>query len=375
MDYKESGVDIEAGKSFVEKIKPYILDSQAFPGYEYGEVTRKVVGGYGGFSGMMPLPPVDSKYAFKKPVMVAGTDGVGTKLRLVQSTDDPQLHKWVGGDLVAMCVNDVITSGAYPLFFMDYIATAKIDPEMLLHVVKGMNSAVKAGGMVILGGETAEMPGMYEEGVYDLAGFCVGLVDQDDVVDGSKVKVGDQIIGIESNGLHSNGFSLINKLWSQGILHDIDLFELLQPTKIYAHCVNALLYGTDPQREEYKGLAHIRDPIAAPIHAMAHITGGGIPENLPRCLPKGYTANVDYDSWPRPDIFQKIAKDGDVSEEEMRNVFNLGIGYCLVVPPEAVEKVLKVITGRYGWRCGVIGEVERKEIKTQYWMENPYPVD
>jgi len=312
MDYKSSGVDIEAGNAFVEKIK-------------------KIVPTIGGFNGMMKVPA-----GYEKPVLVSGTDGVGTKLNVAGLVNTHNSHKGVGIDLVAMCVNDVITSGAKPLYFLDYIATGKLDSLVLEAVIEGIVEGCNQSGMDLLGGETAEMPRMYDVGKYDLAGFCTGIVEEFDVVDGSLIKPGDKVIGLASSGIHSNGFSLINKLmfmWDRrdGIDEYKDFFDLhpkeevLTPTRIYASVVEELLNEV-------------------PVLGMSHITGGGLPENLPRCLPEGLTVDVDYSAWERPEIFKNIAKHGNVSEEEMRNVFNLGIGYCVVVPSDVVKDTFDIIS-------------------------------
>jgi len=311
MNYKDSGVDIEAGNAFVEKIK-------------------KIVPTIGGFNGMMRVPS-----GYEKPVLVSGTDGVGTKLNVAGVANTHNSHKGMGIDLVAMCVNDVITSGAKPLYFLDYIATGKLDSLVLESVIEGIVEGCNQSGMDLLGGETAEMPRMYDDGKYDLAGFCTGIVEEFDVVDGRLIKPGDKVIGLASSGLHSNGFSLINKLMimldrRDDINEYKDFFDLhpieevLTPTRIYAPIVKELL-------DEF------------PILGMAHITGGGLPENLPRCLPEGIKVDIDYNSWPRPKIFDSIAKYGTVMEEEMINIFNLGIGFCLVVPPDVVDDVIKFI--------------------------------
>jgi len=324
MNYKDAGVDIEAGNAFVEKIK-------------------KIVPTIGGFNGMMKVPP-----GYEKPVLVSGTDGVGTKLHIAQLKNNHPAHKGVGIDLVAMCVNDVITCGAKPLYFLDYIATGKLDSLVLEAVIEGILEGCNQSGMDLLGGETAEMPRMYDDGKYDLAGFCTGIVEEFDVVDGSLIKPGDKVIGIESSGLHSNGFSLINKLmfmWDRrdGIDEYKDFFDLhpieevLTPTTIYASVVEELLNEV-------------------PVLGMSHITGGGLPENLLRCLPEGLTVDVDYSAWDRPEIFKNIAKYGDVSEDEMRNVFNLGIGFCLVVPEEVVADTQCLIADTpFGMRSWAIG--------------------
>ena len=316
MDYKTAGVDIEAGNAFVEKIK-------------------KIVPTIGGFNGMMKVPA-----GYEKPVLVSGTDGVGTKLNVAGVANTHNSHKGVGIDLVAMCVNDVITSGAKPLYFLDYIATGKLDSLVLEAVIEGILEGCNQSGMDLLGGETAEMPRMYDDGKYDLAGFCTGIVEEDKIIDGSRIKPGDQIIGVESSGVHSNGYSLINQMLFYHKFYLKDVPELLTPTTIYAPLVKQLKEEVD-------------------ILGMAHITGGGIPENLPRCLPKGLGVDIDYDSWERPEIFSKIAKAGDISEDEMRNVFNLGIGFCLVVPEDVVADTQCLIADTpHGMRSWVIGEVK-----------------
>ena len=316
MDYKSSGVDIEAGNSFVKSIKETI------------ESTRRseVLGGFGGFNGMMRIP---EKY--KKPVLVSGADGVGTKLQIAQIWDK---HYNVGIDLVAMCVNDVITCGAEPLYFLDYIATGELEQDKLKEIVEGIANGCAMSGCTLLGGETAEMPGMYSDMQYDLAGFCTGVVEEDKIIDGSKIKEGDKIIGIASSGLHSNGYSLINyMLWRHQIAF-ANMPELATPTRIYALLVRYLIKKV-------------------PVLGMAHITGGGIVENLPRIIPDGLTAKVDYNSWERPEIFNKIMTAGEIDEQEMRRVFNLGIGFCVVVAKEHVNDAMSLI----GNDCWTIGEV------------------
>ena len=324
MNYKDSGVDIEAGNAFVERLKenlPFI----------------------GGFGGMFKVPS-----GYEEPILVSGADGVGTKINIAHIARD---YTTIGIDLVAMCVNDVITSGAKPLYFLDYISTKKIDDrldEIMFGVMKGCHIA----GIELIGGETAEH-GRFAKDI-DLAGFCTGIVEKSEIVDGSLIKDGDVIIGIESSGLHSNGYSLINDMlwrhkifyeggyteaWGGGTVKDPSPTpELLTPTTIYAPVVTSLL-------KDY------------PILGMSHITGGGIPGNLSRCIPYGLEAKVDYNSWERPKIFQKVKELGDVTEEEMRNVFNLGIGYCLVVPEEVVTDVQLRIYG-HGLKSWVIGQVE-----------------
>ena len=319
MDYKTSGVDIEAGRSFVNDIKDTIKSTH----------RPEVLGGFGGFNGMMKIP---SEY--KNPVLVSGTDGVGTKLNLARMAND---HHGIGIDLVAMCVNDVITSGAEPLFFLDYIACGKLDSGILKVVVNGIADACKIAGCSLLGGETAEMPKFYTTGKYDVAGFCVGVVEEDEYIDGRTIVEKDIIIGIESSGLHSNGFSLINDMITKQKLFLNRTPELLTPTIIYAPIVKKL----------------VEDKL---VKGMAHITGGGLPENLPRCIPKGLNVKLNYNSWNLPEIFQKIMLAGEIPQEEMINVFNLGIGYCIVTSPNN-ESNIHNISEDVGFRSWTIGEV------------------
>jgi len=319
MDYKTSGVDIEAGRSFVNDIKDTIKSTH----------RPEVLGGFGGFNGMMKIPS-----GYKNPVLVSGTDGVGTKLNLARMAND---HHGIGIDLVAMCVNDVITSGAEPLFFLDYIACGKLDSGILKVVVNGIADACKIAGCSLLGGETAEMPKFYTTGKYDVAGFCVGVVEEDEYIDGRTIAENDIIIGIESSGLHSNGFSLINDMITKQKLFLNRTPELLTPTIIYAPIVKKL----------------IEDNL---VKGMAHITGGGLPENLPRCIPKGLNVKLNYNSWQLPEIFQKIMLAGEIPKEEMINVFNLGIGYCIVTSPNNEVNIHNIIED-LGFKSWTIGEV------------------
>ncbi len=311
MNYKDSGVDIQAGKDFAESIKKRVPNLGL------------------GFNGMMRIPE-----GYEKPVLVSGADGVGTKINISCIARD---YTTIGIDLVAMCVNDVICSGAKPLYFLDYISLAAINPvveDIMTGIIKGCEIA----GVELLGGETAEH-GRFATNI-DLAGFCTGIVEENEIVDGKLIQKGDKIIGIESSGLHSNGYSLINDmLWRHKITYNDGYIgkgtpELLTPTTIYSPLIQKLM-----------------DEV--PILGMAHITGGGIPENLPRCLPEGLKAHVDYNSWPLPDIFKKIQLAGEIPEEEMKKVFNLGIGFCLVVPSEVVDDTMSLIDMK-SW---VIGEV------------------
>ena len=308
MDYKTSGVDIIKGRSFVEYIKALAPN-------------------VGGFNGMMEIPS-----GYEKPVLVSGADGVGTKINICRIADD---YTTIGQDLVAMCVNDVICSGAKPLYFLDYISTKSLDANVS-DIVYGVNVGCVMAGMELLGGETAEH---YRATDYDLAGFCTGVVEKNQIVDGSNIRPGDVVIGIESSGIHSNGYTLINDmLWRHKIFYK-DMPELLVPTTIYARLIQ-----------------HLLDEV--PILGMAHITGGGLPENLPRCLPAGLTVDVDYDAWERPELFNKIQKAGDIAEDEMRNVFNLGIGFCLVVPQEVATLTQSLIADTpFGMRSWIIGKV------------------
>ncbi len=330
MDYRTAGVDVVAGRAFVERIRSSV------------ESTRRpeVLGGLGGFGGLCRLPQ-----GLRNPLLVAGTDGVGTKLELAQAYGR---HHDVGIDLVAMCVNDVITCGAEPLFFLDYIATGKLSPEAMAEVVEGIADGCRQSGCALLGGETAEMPGFYGPGRYDLAGFCVAVVEEDERIDGSLVSAGDRILAVASSGVHSNGFSLVRPiLEASGVdattpLDEADgrgLIEaLLTPTRLYGSLVQALRRAR------------------IPLHGMAHITGGGLPENLPRCFPAQLHAVIDPQSWERPALFRWLQQNGEVPESDLWNTFNLGVGYCLVLPQEAVATALTICReqGHPAWELGRI---------------------
>ncbi|MGL5878741.1 MAG: phosphoribosylformylglycinamidine cyclo-ligase [Xenococcaceae cyanobacterium] len=314
MDYREAGVDIEAGRFFVEKIRQDVQSTY----------RSEVIGGLGGFGGYFQLPS-----GYHEPVLVSGTDGVGTKLKIARELNR---HDTIGIDLVAMCVNDILTSGAEPLFFLDYLATGKLNPQELAEVVTGIVRGCHQSNCSLLGGETAEMPGFYQLGEYDLAGFCVGIVEKTKLLDGSKVKVGDVAIGLASQGVHSNGYSLVRKIveslglnwdFSPERLLDRTLGEvLLAPTQIYVKPV----------------LEAIRSGME--IHGMAHITGGGLPENLPRCLDRGQSMQMYPNSWEILPIFQWLAEAGNVSDRDMYQTFNMGIGYVAIVPPQQAESTL-----------------------------------
>tara|TARA_Y100001968_G_C19374773_1_gene727028 strand:- start:101 stop:1135 length:1035 start_codon:yes stop_codon:yes gene_type:complete len=331
MDYKTAGVDVEAGRNFVNQIKSSV-ESTHF---------QEVIGGLGGFGGFMRIPK-----GFREPILVAGTDGVGTKLELAQAYKN---HLGVGIDLVAMCVNDVITSGAKPLFFLDYIATGSLQPDALAKVIEGISEGCRQSGCALLGGETAEMPGFYQKDKYDLAGFCVGVVEESDLIDGRFCEDGDRIIGIESSGFHSNGFSLVRDVLKKVDLKNndfskeqkVNLIELLlRPTSIYVALVKGFLEADFP------------------IHGMAHITGGGLPENLPRCLPKGLQPLIDPTSWQIPPLFSWLQEVGDIPEIDLWNTFNLGVGFCLVVP-EDHEKRAIALSSQIGFQAWPIGQVKK----------------
>ncbi len=327
LSYSDAGVDIDAGNDLIEQIKPLAARTKR-PG---------VLAGLGGFGALFEIP-LDR---YKNPLLVSGTDGVGTKLRLAMQMEK---HDTIGIDLVAMCVNDLIVQGAEPLFFLDYYATGKLETDVAVSVVDGIATGCEQAGAALIGGETAEMPGMYEAGDYDLAGFSVGIVEKSEVIDGSKVKAGDVLIGMASSGPHSNGYSLIRKILevSAADIHD-DLDnrplgeQLLAPTRIYVK----------PLLELMKQL---------PIHALAHITGGGLTENLPRVLPSNTTAEIDNSSWQWPAVFNWLQQQGNVEESEMIRTFNCGVGMVVVVSAERADRAIEVLTqqGEQAWRIGRI---------------------
>ena len=329
LTYREAGVDIDAGNALVERIRPAV------------ERTRRpgVLGGVGGFGGLFALEPG----RWREPVLVAGTDGVGTKLRLAIAAGR---HRGVGIDLVAMCVNDVAVQGAEPLFFLDYYATGRLDVDVAAEVVEGVAEGCEQAGCALLGDETAEMPGMYAAGDYDLAGFCVGVVERARIVDGSACEAGDLLLGLASSGPHANGYSLIRRILErtgarleEPLPDGTPLGEaLLAPTRIYVRALLAL---------HRAGL----------LRAAAHVTGGGLPENLPRVLPRGLRAVVDADAWPEPAIFGWLRARGPVAREEMYRTFNCGIGMVAVVPAAERERALALL-GEAGERAWVIGRLE-----------------
>ena len=330
--YKDAGVDIDAGNRFVDMIKPMVKATS----------RPEVLTDIGGFGGLFSFHA--DKY--KKPTLVSSTDGVGTKLKLAFMMDK---HDTVGIDLVAMCVNDIIVQGAEPLFFLDYMATGKLAPEKAAEVVKGISEGCQQAGCALIGGETAEMPGFYAKGEYDVAGFTVGAVDNDNIIDGSSITVGDKIIGIASSGLHSNGYSLARKVFFEHMglnvndtLPEFDQsigLEMLTPTRIYVKTVLNL----------------IRD---FTIKGMAHITGGGLLENVPRVLPKHCNAVIHRDSWEKPVIFDVLQKGGNIEDTEMHRTFNNGLGMVLIVPSEQCEDILIRLSGlnEKAWEIGEISK-------------------
>ncbi len=330
MDYRAAGVDVEAGRQFVSRIKDMVAATHR-PG---------VLGGLGGFGGLFELPA-----GYRQPVLVSGTDGVGTKLKLAHQLDR---HETVGIDLVAMCVNDVLTCGAEPLFFLDYIATGKLNEEQLAAVVCGIAEGCKESGCALSGGETAEMPGFYGPGEYDLAGFCVGIVEKSEIIDGSQVAVGDVAIALPSSGVHSNGYSLVRKIIETQNLSWTDQVEafgektlgdvFLTPTQLYVKSVLAAL------KQDFT------------IHAMAHNTGGGLPENLPRCLGSDQSIQIDLASWEIPTVFQWLQDAGDVDPRAMFETFNMGVGYVVIVPSEVGAEAIAFFQsqGLAAWQVGSV---------------------
>lgn len=329
--YKEAGVDIAAGNSFVQMIKPLVKST----------FRPEVMTELGGFGGLFSLNA--SKY--KNPVLVSGTDGVGTKLKLAFLAD---CHDSVGIDLVAMCVNDIVVQGAEPLFFLDYLATGRLEPEKAAQVVAGIAEGCRQAGCALIGGETAEMPGFYSDGEYDIAGFTVGVVEKDQIIDGSSITVGNKLIGIGSSGLHSNGYSLARRIIFDlmGLTITSPLpgatrtvaEELLTPTRIYVRSVLNLL-------KDFK------------INGIAHITGGGLLENVPRILPKGSAAHFKLGTWQMPAIFPLLQKGGNVEQAEMYRTFNMGIGMVLAVDKGDVDDILSRLHG-LGEQAWLIGEVK-----------------
>ncbi|GIM45466.1 phosphoribosylformylglycinamidine cyclo-ligase [Collibacillus ludicampi] len=334
--YREAGVDIDAGNETVERIKPHVART----------MRKEVLTSLGGFGGGFLLDV--AKY--KEPLLVSGTDGVGTKLKLAFALDK---HDTIGIDAVAMCVNDILVMGAEPLFFLDYLATGKLVPRVAEQIVKGIADGCEQAGCALVGGETAEMPGMYADGEYDIAGFAVGVVEKSRVIDGTRVKPGDVLIGLASSGVHSNGYSLVRKVFLTDKGYSLDHRfpelertlgeELLTPTRIYVKSVLPLLGRVD-------------------IRAMAHITGGGFLENIPRVLPGGVDVQIEGGSWPILPIFQLLQREGGIPARDMFRTFNMGIGMILIVPEEQADEVLAEVTarGEKAYRIGTVVEGARQ---------------
>ncbi len=330
MDYKKAGVDIEAGYKAVDLMKEHIK----------GTMRKEVLGGIGGFSGAFSL---ESFKNMEQPTLISGTDGVGTKLKLAFLLDK---HDTIGIDCVAMCVNDIACAGAEPLFFLDYIACGKNEPEKIATIVKGVAEGCKQAGAALIGGETAEMPGFYPVEEYDLAGFAVGIIDQKQMITGAGMKQGDVLIGIASSGIHSNGYSLVRKVFSMK-RETLDTYyeslgntlgeTLLTPTKIYVKALQSLKQGM------------------INIKACSHITGGGFYENIPRMLPEGIHAMINKNSYNIPPIFQMLSKDGDIEEQVMYNTYNMGIGMLIAVDRSEADKALRLLTAA-GETAFIVGE-------------------
>ena len=332
LSYRDAGVDIDAGNLLVEKIRGSVVSTKR-PG---------VMGSIGGFGGLFEIPE-----GYKQPVLVSGTDGVGTKLKLAIELAK---HDTIGIDLVAMCVNDILVLGAEPLFFLDYYATGKLDTEIAANVIEGIAEGCRQSNAALIGGETAEMPGMYSAGDYDLAGFCVGVVEKENIIDGSKVKAGDAIIALASSGPHSNGYSLIRKIIEvSGASLEQDCGgvalgdALLAPTRIYVSSIHQVLK-------------------TIPLHALAHITGGGLLENIPRVLPENTQAVLDKQSCQLPPVFDWLQKNGNVEMNEMYRTFNCGIGMAIIVAAEEAENTIEAFNkaGEKAWRLGEITQSSGK---------------
>lgn len=318
--YKDAGVDIDAGNASVELIKPYVKQTQ----------RPEVIGGLGGFGGLF----VFDKSKYEDPVLVSGTDGVGTKLKLAF---DMNKHDTIGIDAVAMCVNDILVSGAEPLFFLDYVALGKLEPEQLAQVVKGVADGCVQANCALVGGETAEMPGFYKVGEYDVAGFCVGVVDRNKIIDGSKIKAGDVIFGLPSSGLHSNGFSLARKL-----MLEVEGKALTDPFGDSGKSIGEVML--EPTRIYVKSVLALLEALPDAVLGMAHITGGGLLENVPRVLPKTVNAVFDRSTWPKPAIFDALADAGNLGDDELYKTFNMGIGFVIIADKEQAEAVAAKLT-------------------------------
>lgn len=339
LTYKNAGVDIDAGNKLVDLIKPAIRSTH----------RPEVLSSIGGFGGLFALQ--QNKY--KQPILVSGTDGVGTKLRLAQNLNQ---HSTIGIDLVAMCANDIIVQGAEPLFFLDYFATGKLSVEEAQAVIEGISEGCRQAGAALIGGETAEMPGMYDDGEYDLAGFCVGVVDQADLIDGSDITDGDLIIGLPSSGIHSNGYSLVNKIIETNRtslnekIGEQTLGEiLLTPTIIYTSVVLELIRNLE-------------------INGLCHITGGGIIENVPRIIPDGLTANINLKAWSRPIIFDWLQRLGHVEDNEMHRVFNCGIGMLVILAKDQADQAIR-ISQQTNHQAIIIGEITKSTSENKIMLQ------
>lgn len=328
LTYRKAGVDIDKADLFISKIKPLVRKTD----------RREVLGGIGGFSGLF-MPRLRG---MKAPVLVSSTDGVGTKLLIAEMMDR---YDTVGIDLVAMCVDDVVVTGAEPLFFLDYIAVGKIEPRKLVQLMKGIVKGCREAGCALMGGETAELPGLYAKGKFDLAGFCVGIVDKEKIIDGRRCRPCDKVIGLASSGLHSNGYSLVRKVFRPKEVKGRLGAELLRPTRIYTRPILQVL-------------------IKIPIKAMAHITGGGFYDNIPRVLPEGLSVKIKKGSWPAPWIFRLIQERGKVGEREMFRTFNMGVGMVVVVSAGDALKTVQLF-GRLGQKAWIIGDLTEgsKEVR------------
>jgi phosphoribosylformylglycinamidine cyclo-ligase len=328
LTYKDSGVDITKGNQLIEKIKP-IAKSTLRPG---------VLAGLGGFGAMFEIP-IDR---YKNPVLISGTDGVGTKLMVAEMLNK---HDTIGIDLVAMCVNDLIVQGAEPLFFLDYYATGSLNEEVATSVISGIGEGCIQSGCALIGGETAEMPGMYNGEEYDLAGFCVGIVEKNQIIDGSKVSTGDQIIALGSSGPHSNGYSLIREVLEKSKPSSSQLNSLIEPTKIYVKSILSLIQNL-------------------PVHAISHITGGGLLENIPRVLPKHLAANLDQNSWELPQIFKWLQSKGNIDTMEMYRVLNCGVGMVVIVPKASSDEAINILKscGENAWLIGEVIDSEGEQV-------------
>lgn len=334
LSYRAAGVDIDAGNHFVQRIKPAAART----------IRPGVLAGLGGFGSLFEIP-IDR---YRHPILVAGTDGVGTKLKLAIQLSR---HNSIGIDLVAMCVNDIIVQGAEPLFFLDYYATGRLEIDIAVEIVDGIALGCELAGAALVGGETAEMPGIYQTGDYDLAGFCVGIVEKEHLIDGSRVQAGDNLIGIASSGPHANGYSLIRKI--------LERSNSTLDTPFAGQTLGATLLA--PTRIYVKSLLQLLNIIE--VHALAHITGGGLPENLPRVLPPQLSAEIDVSSWPRPPIFDWLQQEGNLPEKELYRTFNCGIGMVVCVSKADTGRALEFLNniGETAW---IIGEVIPKTSET-----------